>query len=72
MERLKAMSALSVLLWSMRITGKLSKNAGILLILNDKVPIEKEGCPSQFLTIPDPLSIGPERNKPPLAGLEPI
>jgi hypothetical protein len=32
----------------MRITGKLSKKAGILLILKDKVPMEKHACPNQF------------------------
>jgi hypothetical protein len=61
-----------VLLRSIRITGNVSKKAGIRLTVMDNVPIENEGCPNQFWTTPSAFSIGPERNKPPLLGLLPI
>jgi len=56
----------------MRITGKVSKNAPILLTAKDNVPIEKLACPIQFCITPCPLIRGPDLNKPPFDGLHPM
>ena len=66
------MSARTVPPWSIRSTGNVSKKAGIRRIVKANEPLSKIECPNQFWTTPSPFSMGPERNKPPLDGLQPI
>ena len=70
--RRKGISARRVPPQSMRIRGNVSKKGYIRRIAKDNVPISKLGWPNQFWTRPSPFSIGPERNNPPLEGLDPI
>jgi hypothetical protein len=69
--RRNAISACTVPDWSRRMTGKVSKKAGMRRTDSEDVPKVKDGWPSQSEMMPSDLKSGPDLNKPPLAGLLP-